>query len=41
MVEVEAEEKIAPAVARKNGQWNQGQGGWDTDERGFKYWRLK
>jgi len=41
MVEVEAEEKIAPAVARKNGQWNQGMGGWDTDKEGNVYWRTK
>ena len=39
MVEVEVEIEKPPKVEKP--QWNKGQGGWDTDERGFKYWRIK
>ena len=37
MVEVEVKE--TPKVEKP--RWNKGYGGWDVDEKGARYWRLK
>ena len=39
MLEVEATDKENLTVPKQ--RWNQGQGGWDVDEKGVRFWRTK